>query len=333
MTDPDSAPHPGEPGEEYTDYPLADLLAPRPAPPMPPDFRDFWRSSHDELGAPDTEVIAQRGDVRAGRSVRRITFHSSGGGRALAWIVDPVPGAPVRGGLVISHGYGGRTEPDLEVVPPDRAAIFPVAPWLPANPGGLPSAEHVLLGIGDRARYAQRFAVADIWRAASILLAQYPKAEGALDFRGGSFGGGIGVMALAWDGRFRRAVLDVPSFGDYPTRLGRRSTGSCEAVRRHVDRAPEDRATLDYFDAAIAAGLVTIPVLVAAARLDPAVDPRGQFAIYRALAGPKQLVVRSAGHTDLDRELVEEPVVESAKQAFLSAVDISGVLPPVRADV
>ncbi|MEZ5576382.1 MAG: hypothetical protein R3F44_12440 [Candidatus Competibacteraceae bacterium] len=37
---------------------------------------------------------------------------------------------------------------------------------------------------------------------------------------------------------------------------------------------------------------------VAAARFDPAVPPPGQFAVYNALAGPKELFVLRAGHFD-----------------------------------
>ena len=47
-----------------------------------------------------------------------------------------------------------------------------------------------------------------------------------------------------------------------------------------------------------AARRVRIPTLVSAAVLDPAVDPRGQFAVYHALSGPRRLSVRANGHLD-----------------------------------
>ena len=50
--------------------------------------------------------------------------------------------------------------------------------------------------------------------------------------------------------------------------------------------------------AAIAARRLRMPVHVSAAVLDPAVDPRGQFAVYHALPGPKRLGVRACGHLD-----------------------------------
>jgi cephalosporin-C deacetylase len=325
----DTAPH--LQAEQLTGYPLTDLLAAPPAPPEPPDFSSFWQQTVDEFAWSATDVRVEREESGHGRPVQRISFRSSCGERVIGWLVAPMPGERLRGGLVISHGYGGRTEPDPEMVPPDAAAIFPVAPWLPDNAAGLSSADHVLVGIDNRYRYSHRYCVADIWRSATVLLERYPEVAGGLDYRGGSFGGGIGALALPWDGRFRRAVLDVPSFGDMPTRLSRPCTGSGEAVRRHLMQSPRDRATLGYFDAAVAARLVTIPVLVCAARLDPAVDARGQFAVYHGLAGPRRLVVRSAGHTDSRVELAEEPIVESAARRFLSVADLDDIPPLIEA--
>ncbi|HEY9294368.1 MAG TPA: acetylxylan esterase [Microlunatus sp.] len=305
--------------DEFTSYPLTELLGPRPLPIAPRDFADFWRTTYAELTETGTDSRVERDESGTGRPVQRISFRSSTGDRVLGWLVGPVPGRPVRGGLVISHGYGSRAEPVPDIVPADAAAIFPVAPWLPDNPGSLPGSEHVLIGFGDRDRYAHRFSVADIWRAATVLIDHFPAAAERLDYRGGSFGGGIGALALPWERRFRRAVLDVPSFGDFPIRLSRRCTGSGEAVRQHLITHPLDRPMLDYFDSAMSAQLIMIPVQVSAARLDPAVDPRGQFAVYRALGGPKQLVVRTAGHAEFPGDQEENARVESAARDFLAA--------------
>ena len=314
---------------EFTSYPLSELLDSRPLPHPPEDFADFWLATYEELTRPRTDVRVERFESGSGRIVQRISFRSSTGDRVLGWLVGPESGHPVRGGLVISHGYGGRAEPVPEQVPADAAAIFPVAPWLPDNPDGLPGAEHVLIGIGDRERYSHRFSVADIWRAASVLLEQFPGAADRLDYRGGSFGGGIGALALPWERRFRRAVLDVPSFGDFPIRLSRPCTGSGEAVRQHLTEHPQDRPMLDYFDAAISARLITIGVQVSAARLDPSVDPRGQFAVYRALGGPKQLVVRTAGHAEFPGDQEENARLESAARDFLAADSIEDLVPRI----
>lgn len=291
---------PETPPEEMTEYSLSTLLTPLDPPVEPSDFDDFWRASFEEFGTGSAawEVVQEHPETPTHR-VAEIRFRSSAGEAAIAFVMLPHAADVTRRGLVVGHGYGGRTGPDIERVASDAAAIFPVAPGthigtssrFPASPD-----EHVLAGIEHRDTYSHRFSAADIWRAATVLLEMAPSAAGALDFSGGSFGGGIGALALPWDGRFRRAALDVPSFGNHDVRLSRRCTGSGEAVRLHLREHPEVRPVLDYFDAAIAARRLQLPVHVSAAVLDPAVDPRGQFAVYHAVSGPKRLGVRAAGH-------------------------------------
>lgn len=288
------------PPEEMTEYPLSALLVHRAADEEPADFDDFWRATFREFGVGPVEwERTQQLASTETHHVDEIRFASSAGEQAVAYLMVPHAPSDVRRGVVVGHGYGGRTGPDPDRVPADTAAILPCAPGThPGTPSRFPAVpdEHVLAGIAHRDTYSLRFAAADIWRAATILLEIAPAASGALDFHGGSFGGGIGALALPWDSRFRRAALDVPSFGDHGVRLTRRCTGSGEAVRRHLRTHPEVRPVLDYFDAAIAARRLRLPVQVSAAVLDPAVDPRGQFAVYHALNGPRRLGVRANGH-------------------------------------
>ncbi|MFJ6430171.1 acetylxylan esterase [Microbacterium maritypicum] len=290
------------PPEEMTEYSLGALLTPLESPDEPEDFDDFWQATFQEFGVgPVAWEVALEHPATATHRVTEIRFRSSAGEDATAFVMLPHATTDVHSGLVVGHGYGGRTGPDIERVPAGTAAIFPVAPGthvgtasrFPASPD-----EHVLAGIAHRDTYSHRFSAADIWRAATVLLEMAPSAATALDFSGGSFGGGIGALALPWDARFRRAALDVPSFGNHDVRLSRHCTGSGEAVRQHLRHHPEVRPVLDYFDAATAARRLRIPVHVSAAVLDPAVDPRGQFAVYHALSGPKRLGVRAGGHLD-----------------------------------
>ena len=291
-----------DPPEELTEYSLSTLLTPLAPPVEPEDFDDFWRATFQEFGAgPVAWEHTRELEPTATHRLTEIRFHSSADEWAAAYAMVPHAIADVSRGLVVGHGYGGRTAPDVERVAADTAAIFPVAPGTHVGtPSRFPAPpdEHVLAGIAHRDTYSHRFSAADIWRAATVLLDMAPTATGGLDFSGGSFGGGIGALALPWDARFRRAALDVPSFGNHDVRLSRRCTGSGEAVRQHLHRHPEDRSVLDYFDAASAARRLRIPVHVSAAVRDPAVDPRGQFAVYHALSGPRRLGVRANGHLD-----------------------------------
>jgi cephalosporin-C deacetylase len=212
-----------------------------------------------------------------------------------------VPAGAIGRGVVVGHGYGGREQPEWQLPGPAAVAIFPCArgfhrsatPEIPNN-----SARHVLHGIASRDTYSHRGSAADLWGAASVLLELYPHVAGNLDYMGGSFGGGMGALMLPWDQRFRRGFLDVPSHGNYPLRIKFACEGSGDAVQHYFWEHPEVMDVLKYHDATLAAKHIRIPMLVAPALLDPKVPPPGQFSVYNAIPGDKQLFVRQWGHVD-----------------------------------
>ncbi len=136
-------------------------------------------------------------------------------------------------------------------------------------------------------RYLIGGCVEDVWVGVSVLQALFPQVEGHIGYQGTSFGGGIGAMAMAWDGRIQRGALNVPTFGHQPLRLTLPTIGSGDAVARFERRRGHVMETLQYYDAALAARHITVPTHVTAALFDPAVAPPGQFAVYNALAGPR----------------------------------------------
>lgn len=289
----------GYPFDPAYGYDLAALLS-IARPEQPADFAVFWGDRYNRARTIKTaptwrELPSIRPDLR----LFEIEFTSVEGFRVGGWLTRPRH-EPVECGAVVGHGYRGRDGPDLDLPLRRTAVLFPCARGLsrsahsdlPANPDA-----HVLHGIEHRERYIHGACAADlVWCAASALLDMFPNAARRLSYLGISFGGGIGALALPWDERFHRAHLNVPSFGHHPLRLTLPCVGSGEAVRNHQRRTGRALETLRYFDAASAASHLKIPVHIAAARFDPAVPPPGQFAIYNALAGPKELFVLAAGH-------------------------------------
>lgn len=269
------------------------------APEAPTDFNRFWEFTYSaarrvKLRTERREIASPNPSFR----VFEVEFDSLDEVRIGGWITIPADGRVVRG-VVAGHGYGGREEPAFDLVPPSAVAIFPCARGFNRSAhAGLPNVanRHVLHGIEAKETYIHRGCVADLWCAASALIELHPRAAKRLHYFGGSFGGGIGALALPWDDRFHKAFLDVPSFGQHPLRLTFPCTGSGEAVRLYAQEHPEVAEVLRYFDAATAARLIKIPVLVAAALFDPAVPPPGQFAVFNALPGRKELYVRQAAH-------------------------------------
>jgi cephalosporin-C deacetylase len=292
--------HPFDPTGGYSPASLREL---NPIISEPSDFAGFWQATFDEaMAAPlHWSIKASAHQGNATHEVFDIEFAGVVGNRIGGWITQPRNRTITRG-FLLGHGYGGRDAPDLEIPADDYASIQPVCSGLPSRSlhADIPSQSggHVLHGIDHRETYVHRHSVMDLWRAASVLHETVPASRPRLDYMGGSFGGGIGALALPWDKRIRSAYLCVPSFGNHPLRLQLPCSGSGEAVRLLAQQRPEIRDVLSYFDAALAARHTRIAVVVAAAAFDPAVPPAGQYSVYRSLGGPKELYPLTAGHYD-----------------------------------
>ena len=291
-----------EPIDGTHGYDLPALLAVEPADP-PAGFQSFWRGlrAHARATTPDPSLTPI--EPIDGRPMWLVEHTGADGLRLRAWLALPASGRP-RVGVVHSHGYGGRDAPAFERVPDDAAAIFPVARGLGSlNTGiGAPaSAEsHVVDGIDAREHYILGRCAIDLWLAASALI----EVTGTLPlyFVGGSFGGGLGALAVPWDDRIVGATFEVPSFGRHDIRLALPSHGSAEAVRRHVAAHPEARRVLRWFDASSAARFLQVPTRVECALWDATVPPPGQFAVANAAAAAlgdaAERAVVPAGHAE-----------------------------------
>jgi len=273
------------------------------APPPPGDFEMFWRDTYEQTLAVPLDLVTRRiqiPELKNRGEAFEVEYQSFGPHRTTAWLTVPNI-RPLARGVVWSHGYGERGGPDLDWYGPPAVQIFPCARGLgrsnwPGGPRDVPA--HVTHGIASRETYIHRLNITELWSAASVLLHLFPDIAGHLDYAGGSFGGGIGAMVIPWEKRFRRAYIDMPSFGHHPIRLECTCQGSGEAVRLHYQRHPEIAETLRYYDSATHSLFTTTPTLVAPALFDPAVPPPGQFAVANALACEKKVFIRQAAHFD-----------------------------------
>jgi len=293
---------------------LSDLLNVG-TPPVPEDFDAFWQKRFGEAISIEVNAVCLReAEGTPETRVWEMEYQSTGNVTIGGWLTRPRKG-PVSRGLVVNHGYGGRDAPDVDFPVRDAALLFPCArgisksimPNVPSR-----SEEHVLQGIDHRETYIIGGCVADIWCGASSLEQLVPECTGNIGYFGGSFGGGIGALALPWDARFRAAHFGVPTFGNHPLRLRMPCVGSGEAVRLYAQLHPDiiDNV-LPYFDSAIAATRIYTPVLVAAAMFDPVVPPPGQFSVFNSLAGPRSLYVLTAAHFAYDASSDEESALRT----------------------
>ncbi|MCB1921621.1 MAG: acetylxylan esterase, partial [Candidatus Competibacteraceae bacterium] len=138
--------YPFDPTHGYDLKALLAVAAPEPL----ADFDPFWRDLRACADAVAVEpMLWERPSPQPHTRVFEIAFTSLDGIRIGGWLTRPRD-EPVERGVVVSHGYGGREEPDFHLPFRRAALIFPCARGisrsaradLPSNPDA-----HVLHGI------------------------------------------------------------------------------------------------------------------------------------------------------------------------------------------
>ncbi len=302
-------------------YSQDQLLAIKP-PAEPAGFVEFWQKTYDQTRSVPLNITTRENPLtRDDVLVLDVQFDGLEGFRVGAWVTIPRK-TPFTRGIVAGHGYGEPAAPASGINIPPAAAIHPCARGfalsahkdVPRTP-----AYHVIHGIDSPHTYIHRHCVADIWTSLSVLQHLCPQIT-HFDYTGGSFGGGIGALALPWEPRFRKAHLSVPSFGHHPLRLTMPCAGSGEAVRIYHSHHPEiAHTTLPFLDAAIAATHIKIPVHTTPALFDPSVPPPGQFAVCNAIKSPHKQHIMPAGHFDYPEAQTHNTAITAELHDFFSA--------------
>lgn len=305
-------------------YSLQQLLAVK-APKEPKDFDDFWQTRYQKAltvaPQPQTRIVNEN---RLGWRLFEISYSSTDNIINRGWLLLPFTDV-IKRGFIIGHGYGGHNDPVFHLPFENAVLLFPgfrglalsAQPNIPSEPY-----YHVQHNINQIDRYILGGCVEDVWLAVSALLYLFPGVAGHLAYLGISFSGGIGALALAWEQRIARGHLNTPSFGNHPLRLRLTSQGSAHSLQQYY-RAHKKQTlkTLRYYDAALAAKRITIPMHCACALFDPCVAPPGQFAIYNALAGTRQLFTLTAGHHDYPEQKRQEIELIHELDAFFAPLN------------
>ena len=283
-------------------FELDELRAMSPPEP-PPGFDAIWRARYQATVLVDprpqlSESASRHPDWR----VHDITYTSTDGVQIGGWLLEPHEGAVTRG-LVVGHGYGGRDQPEFDVPVVNTAILFLCFRGLSrsrCSPISSEPAWHVLTDIDKPDRYILGGCAEDVWTAVSTLQTLYPALGGRIGYSGVSFGGGIGALAIPMDPRIDRGHLVVPTFGNMPVWLTLPTVGSGASVQNYQKCHPDVLQTLRLFDAATAATRISVPMLTAVARFDPAVAPPCQFSVANGLATSShhETVIMDAGHFD-----------------------------------
>ena len=292
------------------------------APREPNGFDHFWLNRYQKALSvlPNPRLKMLTTDI-VGRQIFDIRYTSTNGFPIRGWLVLPQSGV-VRRGFIIGHGYGGRDAPDFHLPFNDAALLFPCFRGLGLSHQPSISSDpfwHVRHHIDQLDNYIIGGCVEDLWLAVSALLTLFPALLGHLGYLGISFGGGIGALALACEQRFSRAHLNVATFGNQPLRLKLPTQGSANSVQQYyLNHKKQTLKVLSFYDAATAAKRIKIPVHCACAKFDPCVAPPGQFAIYNALAGQKELLVLDAGHYSYPNQYRQEQQLLNELEHFFA---------------
>lgn len=312
-------------------FTLADLLAVRPPDDEPADLTAFWEDTYAQAMAANATLAPTWDPLPqspAGLAAWQVSYTSWDGIRVAGWVCAPATGTP-RGLIVCGHGYGTPGGPDHGWAQRGYASFqmcqrgFGVSrhDTLPKDD----VARHVVHGVAARDTYILRGCVVEQWHAATLLQQQYPALAQRLFYFGGSFGGGLGAMALAWDRRFCGGYLGVPTFGHHPIRLRFPCCGSGESVRQRWLREPAIMTTLRYYDSACLARRITCPVYAEVAAFDPAVIPPGQFAVANAISAPGTVLkIVPCAHFDAPLNLwpqTERDTAAAAPGLFIDALN------------
>lgn len=310
--------YPFDPSHGYSLEALHEVGSPDP----PEGFAEFWQHRYDRaLEKRSMPRIRDTGEDQAGWRVFEMRYLSTEAFPIYGWLLLPAKTEPKRG-FIITHGYGGRPEPDFHLPFPDAAILFPCLRGLgrsARSPISTESRYHVLHDIDKRDRYVIGGCVEDVWLGVSMLHRLFPSLAGHIGYLGESFGGGIGALACPWDERINKVHLSLPTFGNHPLRMSLANHGSGASVQTMHKRYPEMvRHTLSYYDAATAARYMQQMTHCALAKFDPFVPPAGQFAIFNALPWEtRRLFIYSAGHHEYPEKAGEmEVLIDELREFF-----------------
>ncbi|MGR5430837.1 acetylxylan esterase [Vibrio astriarenae] len=291
----------------------------------PQDFVTFWRKKYRRATHVQTHLSLQdTGRVENGWRVFDCYYDSTKGLRIGGWLLLPEK-QPVYGAVVYAHGYGGLTAPDTSWKLDNTAILMPCVRGIGRSPQHSVSSDpywHVLHHVQDKQQYIIAGCVQDLWCGVSALLTLFPQTENHIGFVGESLGGGLGVLASAFDSRLSLSHFHVPTFGNTELRLDMPCLGSTQALIEFKDQAAL-KATLPYFDTSIAAKYLTHPTLWGLARFDPFVAPPGQFSAYNACPKDKELYVLDAGHFDYPDENKQKKMMRKEVEMFLQPLGAS----------
>lgn len=272
---------------------------------VPEDFDDFWREVADEVrSAPlDFHRSLEASARLPEHVVEEFDFRGIEGGRLHGWFAYP---------------EGVRRAPAFLWIPPyGRESLLPNRYGTRSGFASLsfnffghgafhqeayvPSRGYFAEGAEAPETFVLKRMAQDAMIAARVLQAQIEVDEERIGSMGLSQGGGMSIWLGAWLPLVKAVVADMPFLGAMGAALTRNAyrypmkelVDFGESVPLGAERVLN---TLSYFDTMNQATRCHVPTRVTLGEKDPAARPENVEAIYRALAGEKELQRLDVGH-------------------------------------
>ncbi len=272
----------------------------RPSGQLPADFERFWRQAAAELVRipmdPRLELV-EGDDLPAGARRYRISLAGTGGARVLGWLTFPAGEGPFPAVLSVPGAGVGATSREtmyaraglavlsinVHGIEPDREKEY----YKNLSDNVYHTYDYFFYGKADPYHYYFRRVIQDCMRAIDYLHSHQDVDTTRLAISGGSQGGFLSLMLTSLDKRIKAAALCVPGMCDHAGKLhGKHNEGLLEAGDN-----PEDvLRTLSYFDAALAASRIEVPILMAVGYIDGTCPPSTVFAAFNNLRGSREMV-------------------------------------------
>ena len=278
--------------------------------PMPADFMEFWRKAIADARRVPLDVKMTR---LADRSTPEVdAYHVSFQNDRLGSRIYGMLTVPTRPGkypaILTVPGAGVRPYfPDIETARRGIISLRIGIHGIPVDRDSLLYNElratalkdYWAYRLDDRDSYYYKRVYVGVVRAGDFLFS-LPKFDGSnYAVQGGSQGGALSLVAGAIDSRVKGVAVSHPALGDQYAFLHGRSSGwpFMLADTAAMKAKAEKLATIPYYDAVNFARVLRVPGIYSWGYNDLTVPPSSSYAIYNAVAAPKELIIaREAGH-------------------------------------
>lgn len=295
----------------YSDMPLDQLQAYKPARSEAADFDTFWQGTLDEarqfpLDATFTPAPTQLKLIEA----FDVTFNGFGGQRIKGWLVLPRERSGKLPCIVEYIGYGGGRGFSIDWLvwasagyahfimdtrgqgSTWRMGDTPDVEPLGSNPQ-IPG--FMTRGILKPETYYYRRVFTDGVRAVEAARSHEAVDGDRIAVTGGSQGGGITLAVAGLDGSVKLAMPDVPFLCHYKVAVQKADRDPYQEITRylhtHRDKVETVFSTLDYFDCVNLSTRAKAKALFSVALMDDICPASTVYAAYNHYAGEKTIEV------------------------------------------